>query len=248
MKLKDVYDQLAYSELKHIVLGSGNIDSTDGMSTDSFTKLFPLVQLGLTDLHKKFLLREKEFFIDLQAGQVSYNLVMDVAQANVKAKALIKYIDDTLDPFEDDFMRVEKIYGVLDKERYVIPFNIRDNDESIRSPRHGLLVIPDEPDKALWLKETTRLRVVYRADHPSLAKYQATSPMNTDIYLPPAFLQALVYYIAARVLNSQGPTAEFHEGNNYLSKYEAEIHDLKEENYDADAIIEHTKLEMRGFI
>jgi hypothetical protein len=248
MKLSDIYDQLAYSELRHIVMGSGAIDAVDqGMTQDSFQKLLPLVQLGLTELHKKFLLREKELYVELQPGQLSYSLSMDVAQANPAAAALVKYLDDTLDPFEDDLMRVEKIYGTLNSERYVIPYNVRDNEKAIRSPRHGFLIMPDDPEKALWLKETTKLRVIYRADHPKIEASAANKPLVTEVFLPPTFLQALVYYVASRVLNAQGASAEFHEGNNYTAKYEQEVLTLKAENYTTDADIEHDKLGMRGF-
>lgn len=247
MKLKDIYDQLAYSELRHIVLGSGTLDDDMGMTADSFTKLFPLVQLGLTDLHKKFLLREKEFFVELQLDQTNYDLTMNYAQSNRGARATVKYIDDLLDPFLDDFMRVEKIYGVRNGSRYTIPYNVRDDDTAIRSPRHGKLILPDDPEKAIWLKETVKLRVIYRADHPKIESYQAAQPMQTEIYLPSTFLQALLYYIASRALSAQGGTAEFHEGNNYSMKYAGAVAELEGENYEATVDIEHDKLAGRGF-
>jgi hypothetical protein len=61
------------------------------------------------------------------------------------------------------------------------------------------------------------------------------------------YLQALTFYIASRATNSMGLSGEFHAGNNYAKKFEAEVTKLTALNYDLDENSEQTKLESRGF-
>lgn len=251
MKLLDVYNQLAYGELRQVALGSGGIDSTkDTTPKENFVKLFPLVQSGLTELHKRFLLRERELVVTLVDNQVVYMLHIDFAATNDVSTEDPKYITDTATlPFEDDLMRVERIYGTYLTKEYEIPLNQYNNKESIRTTDYNRLLLPDDTDLAPWLLETTTLRIVYRADHPAITPAKAnTSPLNTEIFLPPTHLEALTFYIASRVLNPGGADGEFHEGNNYTIKFEAAVQKLKDENFAVDPEFENDKLESRGWV
>ena len=250
MKLSDVYDQLAYGELRQLALGAGDIAATTtDTPKESFLKLFPLVKSGLTELHKRFLLRERELVVTLVPDQVVYMLHIDFAAQNTKSSETNKYITDTAAlPFEDDLMRVERIYGTLDAKEYEIPLNQTNNKESIRTTDYNRLLLPDDTTEAPWLLETTTLRIVYRADHPAISKPKANaSPLSTEISLPSTHLEALTFYIASRVMNPIGSGGEFHEGNNYTIKFEAAVQQLKDDNFDASDEYENDGLERRGF-
>ena len=96
--------------------------------------------------------------------------------------------------------------------------------------------------------ETTTLRVVYRADHPEIKTALATqAPEVVDIFLPRTHVQALVWYVASRLTNPKGLTNEFHEGNNYAMKFEAEVASLKNEGMKVDTLETNYKLDDRGF-
>src|SRR6056297_3629146 len=102
MTLEDIYNQLAYGELRLLNLGSGGIDSTsDTMPVESFLKMVPTIQLGLTDLHKHFLLKEETIIVPLVEGQVTYVLT--------KRK-------DAPDTFRENLLKVERIYGTYREE------------------------------------------------------------------------------------------------------------------------------------
>lgn len=255
MKLIDVYNQLAYGELRQVALGTGSIDATsDTVPKENFVKLFPLVQAGLTELHKRFLLRERELIVTLVTptpkSQVVYMLHIDFAATNDKSDEDPKYITDTVAlPFENDLMRVERIYGTWHEKEYEIPLNQYNNAESIRTTDFNRLLLPDDILTAPWLIETKTLRIVYRADHPAITPAKAnSSPLATEIFLPPTHLEALTFYIASRVLNPAGSDNEFHEGNNYMVKFEAAVAQLKTENFDVDNEYENDKLNQRGFV
>lgn len=221
MKLKDIYDQLAYGELRLLKLGSGNIDAdNEGLPVESFIKMLPTIQLGLTELYKKFMLREGHISVPLVEGQVSY---------------ILKKKHDVPVDFEDNLLKVERIYGTFRKEKYEIPLNRINNKAAIRTTSHDVLLVPDDTELAPWLLETDTLKIVYRANHPKINVNTANAaPLVVDIDLPMTHLQALLYFVASRLHNPMGMSQEFHEGNNYAAKYENELMKLTDLNYEID--------------
>lgn len=252
MILDDIYSQIAYGELRSVVLGTGvvaEIGDEEGLPRENYEKIYPFLILGLTELHKRFLLRERELTIDLQDNQVSYILTYDFAVSNTKSSEDPKYILDSSDTFQDDLMRIERIYGTYSAKEYEIPLNEIDNAESIRTTSYNQFVIPSDTDLAPWLLETSTLRVVYRADHPTIRSYLLKSkPGRTTITLPSTHLEALVWYIASRATNPKGAGDEFHEGNNYAKKFEMACAQLKSDNYEVASDSLNNKLSNRGFV
>lgn len=248
MTLDDIYMQLAGAELRNVVLGTGAMDKINGeIPRANYEKILPMVKLGLTELHKRFLLRDSEFTLTLVPGKVSYLLAKAYAMSN--ADAVSPYINDTADPLTDNLMRVERIYGILDRKEYRIPFNRAENPESIRTSLFNNILVPEDPKVAPWVAETTALRIVYRADHPEINISRANAaPGRIPIYLPTTHLEALIYHIASRAINPNGIIGEaFHEGNNYAAKFEAAVVILKQMSFEIEQTIENTKLHDRGF-
>lgn len=235
MYLQDILDQLTYGELREIALGTGEPNEDGGMPKDSVTRLFPLIKLGLTELHKRFLLRENDLTIELQAGKVTYVLADKFAESNTTSNEAVKYIKDVAAPYENDLMKIERIFGTYLEKEYEIPLNVVDDPSSIRLTSQTTFIIPDDTELAPWLLETTELRLTYRADHPELNKNTAIAlPTRTEIFLPVTHLEPLLYYVASRVFNATGMSAEFHDGNNYASKFEAACQLLRIENHQLD--------------
>jgi hypothetical protein len=226
MKLQDIYDQLAYGELRLLQLGSGDIDNTEeGMPVESFMKMLPTVQLGLTELHKIFNLRENTITIPLVPEQVTYLLT------------------------PEDILKVLRIYGIYKEKEYEIPINKINKAESIRTTSYNTLLVPNNKEYAPWLEETTELKVVYRADHPKISKPVANAaPLATKIDLPSTHLMALLYFIASRMYNPVGLSQEFHEGNNYAMKYQQEILALQAMNYENDDDADNEGIKMFGWV
>tara|TARA_R110000851_G_scaffold71867_3_gene159655 strand:+ start:252 stop:1013 length:762 start_codon:yes stop_codon:yes gene_type:complete len=253
MKLQDIYNQLAYGELRQVVLGTGPIGSADGMpdTKEHYAKILPFVKLGITELHKRFNLRERSLTLEIQPGQVSYVLSTAFAASNTTGTEAVKYILDSADPFQDDLMKIERIYGTYNTVRYEIPLNRLDDTSAIRTNSYNMLLIPSSTTEAPWLLETTELEVVYRADHPVIGDILANAlPGRTDIYLPNMYLEPLIWYIASRATNPAGLSGEFHEGNNYTAKYEQAISVLKNTgiDYTVDAQSENNRLSAGGWV
>lgn len=94
------------------------------------------------------------------------------------------------------------------------------------------------------------LRVVYLADHP---KIDITAAIDCDsssynIELPQTHLLALLYFIGSRVMNPIGMANEFHAGNSYAAKYEAECQRLELDGLQIDNDGSSTSFEEAGFV
>ena len=237
MLLSDIYLQLQEGELSQIFPGTGDLVTGNGdMPSTQYQKLWPHVKLGLTELHKRFNLRESEFSIVLQPGQIAYPLQSRFAASNASSREPVRYIEDTSEPFTDNLTQVEQIWGTLNERDYEIPQNNRARPDAVRLPRYNNLIIPDDPEKAPWLRETSELRVVYRADHPSIDEDLLRTPAEIEIDLPSTFLEALLYFIAMRVHTPLGGMLgeTMSEGNNWAAKFEAEVRELKMLNLEID--------------
>lgn len=221
MKLQDIYNQLAYGELRLLNIGSGDIDAeTDGFPEASFIKILPTVQLGITELHKRFTLREGRVTIPLVDGQSTYVLTKKLSAP---------------EDFEENLLKIERIYGTYRDQDYEIPLNKISNPQAIRTTSFNTLLIPDDSEKAPWLKETSSLKVVYRADHPKInINLAQAAPLAVDIDLPVTHLQALLYFIASRMHNPMGMNDQIHDGNNYAQKFQQEVQNLSLMNYEVD--------------
>jgi hypothetical protein len=239
MTIYDIYEQLSFGELWELFLGSGGIDASEsaGMPEENFRKLLPGIQLGLNALHKRFLLREGTLNVELQSGKVSYLLTTRYAESNTRSQEPVKYIRDAASPFQDDLMKVERVYGTYLEQEFEIPLNVIDDPSAIRTPAMNALIVPDDAELAPWLSETSRLRVVYWADHPKIQTSLANAaPLVTEISLPATHLEPLLYFVASRAYNPMGmDPGAMHEGNNYFAKYEAACQQLENWGFGIDS-------------
>lgn len=226
MVLQDIFDQLAYGELSQLFVGGD--DTTEGIREEDKPRLLAHVQLGLTALHKRFLLKEKRITLELQSNKASYVLKSAFAQSNTESVEPVKYLDDSEQPFKDDVLKIERIEDDLGNA-----YTINDVGDSltIRTPTYNLLVVPDfsllEPEC-----RPTKLHITYRADHPAINKITGQYvAFQTEVDLPVTHLEPLLYFVASRVMNPVGASGEFHEGNNYAAKYEAACQQIEMQGY-----------------
>lgn len=215
MNLEDIYEALSTGELSQVVIGHSD-DGVMAIPEDKRRQIRHSLQLGLSDLHTRFLIREKSFRLERLPGKNTYVLHSRFAVSNNKSQ-MPKYILDSEDPFLDDLIKIER---VKDHEGKPVPLNEVDDVNAIRTLSDSIIAVPDSL-KAPWLE------IIYRANHPTLNKYLAdAAPITVEIDLPIKYLQALLYFIASRALNPIGFKETTHEGNNYLQKYEMECQRL----------------------
>jgi hypothetical protein len=226
MTLDDIYNQLSLGELRQLFMGGKSIDNPNaGISADNYARFLPSIQLGITELHKRFLLREGHADVPLRNNQVTYVL----------------YIPE--------LFKVERIYGSYREQKYEIPLNEVNNLSAIRATSYNTLLVPADTEDAPWLKETSSLHIVYREDHPTIDKYAANDdPVSVNIELAMVYMEPLLLYVASRLHNPIGMVSEFHQGNNYAAKFEASVAALKLLDFEIDTDEENSKLHDRGFV
>lgn len=211
MTLDDIFNQLSYGELVQIYAGSGDSGLTEAKDR---LKIAASISLGLTELHKRFLIREGEEQVQLTSTQLTYSLT------------------------NSDVIRIERVY---DAEGNELNINIVDDPESIRTPTMTSLKVPST-------LSTEYLTVVYRAKHPELDKSKIPlAPDEIEVELPEAYLVALLYFVASRVLNPIGIADNFHEGNNYTAKFEAACQLLGAENIEVATFGENNRFVNNGW-
>lgn len=247
MKLSEIFTQLTVGELSQLGVGgakSGMIAEAD------YPKILGHVNLGLADLFTRFTLRQGRLVLALQPGKASYALSSNYAVNNPRSTEAVRYIIDTPEePFKDDINKIERI---VTDSGYELGVNIEGDSESVFTPSATVLRLPkllvgagDKPDHL----KTSQLEIEYRAAHPIIGKgFGYVDPVRTEVALPYAYLQALLYFIASRAHNPAGMTNEFHTGNSYAMKYQQECARLVEANLDVVQTRENARLERNGWV
>lgn len=249
MKLSEIFGQLTSGELAQVGLGGAK---TGAIAEADYHKVLNHVNLGLEDLHSRFTIRKGQLTLALQPGKATYSLSSKFAVNSRRSQELVRYVMDTPEePFQDDIIKVER---VLTDAGYEMVLNVDDDSESVSTPSTTLLRLPavmvtgnpgDRPD---YLK-TSQLEVFYRATHPPIVKpIGFFDPTRVEVHLPRTYLQALLYFVAARVHNPMGMNQEFYSGTVFSSKYEQECLRLKDANVEIDTKARNTRAERGGWI
>lgn len=230
MVLQDILDQLSVGELSQIAL----TETVNGELPEKSKKdLVTHINMGLTALHKRFILNRETIRIALQPDLLTYIIDRKYAESNMASNET-KYIMDAAAPYSGRLMQIE---AVSDDLGDMVPLNIGNRRDSLKTPNFKTLVLPPRSTATSnlphLLDRTTFLDVTIRANHRTLRELDLIYPANmVEIDLPETHLEPLLYYIASRVLNPVGMSQEFHEGNNYAAKYEASCLQIQNEGYE----------------
>ena len=236
--LADVYESLATGELTHVIMGSELDEDYSKVPKKHFVRLRNAVQLGLTDLHKRFLLREETISLDLSSGLSSYILTKEYAESNIKSSQPIKYIKDAAAPFESNLVKIARISTDLGDP---VPLNLLDSDYTVNLVRSDRISIGKDV-------KANGLIITFHADHPQFNKYLAdSSPMSVQVEIPTTFIYPLSLFVASRIINPIGLSEQFHEGNNYFSKYLSAIAEIQEQGLDIRQTSSNSRLEEDGW-
>lgn len=246
MKLTEIFYHLSTGELSQLSIGGGTSGEISATNQD---RIVAHLNLGLTALYTRFLLKERKVRVSLQADRLVYPLARKYAASNDASTEPVKFLWDTSsDPFLDDVLKIEQVFTAYGIE---MPLNAR-TQYSLTTPSMATLGVPQEiaelaPDLPEELK-TTWVMVNYRASHPIIDTLSATfDPETYDVELPYSHLMALLYFVASRLHNPIGMINEFHSGNSYAAKYEAECQRLELANVRIDTISQDNKLERNGW-
>lgn len=229
MFLNEVHEQLCAAEFSKLFEGDGA-----ELKAQSLPKINAIIQGGINDLNKKFSVRENEILVRTQEGKEVYELVPANAVSSNNPDAFI--IDSDEDPFKGDIMQIFRITDSTGKSlwlntdvAWLVPTdNIFGNKPGMLD-YSGVNMLSYNTLKLHKQNSLGDILVQYKAKMKPMDL--SVGPEETYIDLPDHFLNALVLYVASRRYNPMGAETigrgMFHEGNNYWSKYQEEVADLK---------------------
>jgi hypothetical protein len=267
MKFQDILNDLVYGELTNINIGANE----DGTFDDKhYNRLISHLNLGLTDLHKQFSLKTNTIELILQAGRYRYHLdehhkfsdealvvgdfQIDINDATLlvenKKRSDAEYIRDRqYNEFKNDILLIT---AVMNRDEKEYPLNVIGNPWSVRTPRENVLEFPRRiVDQGFDVPEVyrgDRVWVKYRQNHERIHFGAGEFDGNrVEIELPETHRQALLFFIASRIMNPVGMGQEFNAGNTYYTKYMNECQVLTEKGMYIEESDESTRFESKGF-
>lgn len=247
MKLSDVFDALAYGELSALHMAQ------DGeISPEHVNRLLIHINHGLLDLHKRFMLKRKYLTVQTQADKSRY--VLDAKYTHSEGSQLdLPYIMDEGDPFKNDLIEVIR---VTDSKGVDYSLDGRHKGVAVKTPQGG-----ETPSVVLSAYNILRFTsdvgeqdflIEYQAGHehiPRVVNFDTFDASKVDIDLPMTHLEALSFYVAARVItplaNNLGNP---NEGMNYASMYEAACQELGMQGLDVSSTVDGGRFSRSGFV
>lgn len=209
MYLSDIFEQLTHGELAHITIGGNG----DEVLPSDYKKIIPHINLGLTELHKRFNVKLNEVIIDLYEHIQIYYLDQKYAQSNNDSTEPVKYISDSqFQPFRNDLLQILTVYNENGEELFL---NDASQPYSVYTPSFNAIQIP-------YNYEENSLGVIYRATPDKIVYTPTIDPSTYWINLPNTLLEPLLYYIASRAFSVLN-TDQNVEGNNYMQKFEMSV-------------------------
>lgn len=241
MKLSEVLEHLQYGELSNL----GIVDKETGViPVTSYPKILSSVNLGVTELHKRFQLKKGILRLELQPDQTMYPLLRK-HQVGAKAPVgTVQYIlNDGMVFSELELIKVEKVHT----ERGVaLGLNDSTTSRSVSTPQANVIYVSSLLQNTL---KPTVLTLEYRkgAKPIQLCDWDAES-LCSEVDIPHTHLMALLYYVASRLHNPVGfSAATTHEGNNYASKFETECLNLDFHNLRVDDVAYNERAHRNGW-
>lgn len=222
MKLSKIFELLTQGELSQVFVGGTEAGQ---ILEKNYRSMGNNVFLGLTALYKRFNLKFNTLEVQLMPGIYTYPLLQRFAVNDQYSKEPVRFIlDSPTDKFKGDIL---KVWGVKTQAGNGLVMNDYMDGLAVESTALNVIRVPMViADKGIDLPDyykTDRLSVTYVANHtqfvPDVGYFD---PQLTEIELPESHMQALLYYIASRVSNPIGMSAEFHAGNNWAARYEDE--------------------------
>lgn len=228
MKLSEIFTQLSHGELSQISIAG---EEAGKLNKAGYIQLASHVNLGLTALHKRFTIKEKQYVLQLLPEVINYRLKNTYGLA--------------------DILKIEKVsvdsgteLGLNDTSDQYSVFTPSSND--LRIPIdlvNGSLELP------VWLR-TRALKISYRANHPILTVDDGIDyPDDVEIDLPDSYLEALLYFIASRIMSPIGSgQGEMNMGNNYAIKYEQACQVIELANLKIDQDSQNNQFHRNGWV
>ena len=211
MKLSKVYETLSASE----VFTYDMADENGNILPKFRRRVTTLINSGLSDLYQRFSI--KEGVIELEVTEDKQHYILSDGVLEVLRMITPEGKVYNLNSVTSQLSPSKGPYG-----------NVSNNPvhTALCHASYNELFFSHVPSPGVY-------RIVYKGDatHISLDGIDTADPKTIEIPLPLTYLNALCYYVAAKVYNPAGAQSVarsiFHEGNNWRSMYEDECNRLK---------------------
>ena len=223
MNFQDIAHRLNHGELQQLAISRQLVEFPN---PDTIRHIVSSVNLGLTALYKRFKLK--------------------TAQLNLP-------LDPEIQAYPLDAPDVLKVLQVTTESGQGLPLNDTASEYSCFTPSAKVLkvhrkVVEKSPDLPEAYR-TNSLDVEYQANHPRVDWNQVFGQgmESVELELPETHLMALLFFVASCEHMPVGMVNEHHAGNNFYSKYEAEVPRLMFEGMDTTSVASNTRLQRAGF-
>lgn len=231
MLLSELFQKLSFGELSNLVIGG---EGSGVINVAHYPRLISQINYGLTALHSRFPLLEKELTLQLydEVAQYFFRPEHSVSTGTDYYRYIL---DSAFAPFENDILRVEQIFDAYGNE---LPVNDDVECCSLFTPTFDSLLVTHP------MKETI-LRVSYRANHPTIA-LTVTEPSTVAVNIPVSHEKALMFYVAGQIYSSMNGQEHTLKGQEFLQKFEQECQFIEEKNLDNNGYVQTNIKPMLG--
>lgn len=254
MQLSELFEQLSQGELSQLKMG-GRDDV--GIRACDYPKILPHINLGLTELYKRFNLKNSEVVIQQQDQINTYYLETKFAQsskpagwtppvmANDGVYTDPYYImDSPIQPFTGNVLRIEAVHNEIGEELYLNQdrqyWKGSDKYWAVSTPSFNSIQVP-------YPEKENQMIVTYRADHDPIIMDETSNLQEITVPISPSYLEPLLLYIAARVYSNLS-SLEGNEGNVYTAKYEKSMKQIEQLNLMNKDDTQNAKLDINGWV
>jgi hypothetical protein len=213
MLLSEFKEYLAYGELSQLHVGELIDDNTE------LPRLVSAINLGLTELYKRFPLKLAEVIIQLSNNRTNYVISSRHAESKMLPGDDPKnfYVKDSeYYPFMDDIAQIEQVFNEDGEE---IPLNDENLRYSVFTVGHNVINHP-------YPENENVITVIYRAHGTKLkisdilvTEDDEVTYVDAEIDIPQQFVEPLVNYVAYRTFAAINMNSA--EAVNYYAKFEA---------------------------
>jgi len=262
MLLSELLDQLTQGELSQLKMGGR--DSV-GIKACDYPKIIPHINLGLTELYKRFNLKNSEvvvqqydqiqtYYLDISYSETYRDNLNTLAANDPTGNSKTaeethpgrKYyiMDSVYQPFTGNVLKIEAVHNEQGEELYLNQdrsyFIGSDKYWAVSTPSYNTVQVP-------YPEKENQMIITYRADHDPIIIGTDGKINDVNIPISPSYLEALLLYIAARVYTNLSSN-EGNEGNNYTAKFEASIKQLEQLSLFNKDATQNYKLEINGWV
>jgi hypothetical protein len=227
--------KLSYGALADLSIGG---EGTGVIPDNQLPKLMVRANNALVALYTRFPLQIRTLILEAVDGISTYHLRAEYAQTSGSTQPT-KYIKDTVaDPFLGDLLQIEHVY---DGEHNELPFNVRNDECSIRTTSYDSL--------ELELPKTgDRYHIEYRARHEVFPLVPADLSL-LQVRLPAQLEEAFMAHIAGNVYGAINSPQAMAKGQELLARFEAECAFLEDRNAVSQSqVSENSSFERGGWV